>query len=167
MSADSYCYIYSAMTQSVAGLIALIGVFTIFKIQIHRQRIDNNYRELASLTCSPYLHHSPEAIDKEVTKFLNSGVGIDGPRPVHNKVKQLVDIIKEEKDRFNFTRYGGIVIIILSGMLFCYYLTCLNLNYWLYGKSWRNIPVILGACFALLVILLGVYYITHCLRRDV
>jgi len=165
MDANSYCYIFSAMIQSVAGLMALIGVFAIFKIDLHRRRIEGDYMQLSPLVTGNLTYYSDSKIDTEADKILAEPKATAGQTPIREKIEHLVGCIRSEKSNLRYTRNGAIIATILSCLLFLFYAMLLNFSYRL-SFAVKDVCIVFGIVLTAVVVLIDIFYIVYCLIKD-
>jgi hypothetical protein len=163
MSIEHYYFVYSAMTQSVGSLIAIIGVFMIFRIQIQRERLGNTYRALRRAFYGETWRPGNE-IKGEVTKYLDENKNTDVANTKHYKlIETNFNNLGEHGDNLDYIKNEGMRTIWVGGVVFIYYILALHLNSFFYPTIYRLSVFIFGAILSVLAIFVSIRYIFKCL----
>lgn len=168
MSPMSYYYIYSAMTQVTGALLALVGLFIVFRLQLQRERIRAGYDGLRVLL-SPksvsqgqasggILWKTRDELDKiaedMITKKEDEG---------WKRIEVEYNSLKKHKDILKYTRGRGIGIIFEIGFIFIYYLLILHYNEKILFKRSQNIFFYVGLILCVVVIMRILNFLRRCI----
>lgn len=163
MELDSYYYIYSAMTQSMGALIALVGVFIIFRIQIQRGRLREIYSGLERLA---FPNHSRKQIDEGVKGKLEDKENLLKVGPINRQVIQLCENLVNDREVLEYTIKQGKNTVVAISFVFIYYIVTLNVNKYLY-KSLLRLPVFyLGLFLAVGLVIRITLYILNVIKVE-
>ena len=164
MNIDHYYYIYSAMTQSTGALLALVGVFMIFRINLQKEYIDSCAERIRKITFDPrsigaykILIDHKDTSQKEKDKILNAEVEQNMERfKKHEKI--LEDTVKRGKD-----------IVKELAFIFLFYVLILHLNEFIYSHQLnylKNIILALSLIFTTCIVVNLVKLLLNCIQYD-
>lgn len=129
MTADQYFYIYSGMAQATAGLIALIGIFIVFRLELQRNRIRNCRDTIESITYVDTflpLKTFIAEVETYISTCKEGGRTINGHDSRELAQKYLENFKRHINNLHHTIKYGGIGIG-LTALLFLSYAAIL---YW-------------------------------------
>lgn len=163
MKIDSYYYIYSAMTQSMGALIALIGVFIIFRVQIQRERLKEVYAILERLS---FPGQPRKQIDEGVKAKLEDKEKLSSVGPINKHVIQLCDDLVNQKNILEYTIQQGKIAVAVTSFVFIFYIIALNGNDYFFASILRLPVLILGLLLAIGIVVRIALYIWNCIKVE-
>lgn len=164
MDVEHYYYVYGAMTQAMGALVAIVGVFMIFRIQIQRDKLGNTYYSLKSYFFNPTKWIPTEEIEKVARQFVEGkreDVDLQGQRAIRDYGSFL-----RHKNDSQYITNEGIEVIKSAVGVFIYYIIVLHLNYILYELKSNFFVFILGLIFSICVVVYLLCYVVKCLRME-
>jgi len=163
MKIDSYYYIYSAMTQSMGALIALIGVFIIFRVQIQRERLKEIYATLRHLS---FPDCSRKQIDEGVKAKLEDKEKLSKVGPINKYTIQLSEDLENQKDILEYTIRQGKIAVAATSCVFIFYIIVLNGTDYFYNSILRIPVFFIGLFLAIGIVVRIMLYILNCIRVE-
>ncbi len=163
MRIDSYYYIYSAMTQSMGALIALIGVFIIFRVQIQRERLKEIYAILRHLS---FPDCSRKQIDDGVKAKLEDKEKLSKVGPINKYTLQVSEDLENQKDILDYTIRQGKIAVAATSFVFIFYIIALNWNDYLYVSILRMPVLVFGVFLAVGIVIRITLYIWNCIKVE-
>jgi len=168
MSTASYYYIYSALTQTTGALLALVGLFIVFRLQLQRERIRAGYDGLR-LLLSPksvsqgqvsggILWKTREELDKIIEDMINKKEDERWKR-----IETEYNSVKKHKDILKYTREKGVRIIYEIGLIFIYYMLILHFNEKIFSVERTTIFLYTGLILCTVVIFRILYFLKKCI----
>lgn len=168
MLSTSYYYIYSALTQVTGALLALVGLFIVFRLQLQRERIRAGYDGLR-LLLSPksvsegqvsggILWKTRDELDKIIEEMVE--------RKKDERWKRIeteYNSVKKHKDILKYTREKGIGIIYEIGLIFIYYVLILHFNEKIFSVRQASIFLYAGLILCVVVILRILNFLKRCI----
>ncbi len=160
MTPDQHFYVYSAMTQSMGALIALVGVFIVFRIQIQRDRIGGAFERLAQILKISPLLNSRDDILKSADDVLKDGK--------HHLINRRKDVQREKdnlgrhEDILKYTIDKGKETIALVALLFMYYIIALHSK--AYNALFPSARLLVGLVLSMLIIIRLILYLRNCIE---
>lgn len=119
---DYYYYIYSAMTQAMGGLIALVGVFMIFRLNFDKKRKD----EQRSVVRDTFGLHAVLLPENVLERRVEERLGEEKNEDTHHFLSEVWNIYILYRDSLEYTgKVGKWVIAGLTG-LFIFYIILLH-----------------------------------------
>ncbi len=116
MEIDRYYIIYSTMTLAIGSLIALVGIFIIFRIQLQRDRIRQGYMDMQKL-----LNLEPEVASwKDINQGLRQTLETkeEAKSNIHRAVEHKHNRVKKSENILHYTISRGVFILSAIGVLF-------------------------------------------------
>ncbi|MFH1200815.1 MAG: hypothetical protein V1484_00595 [bacterium] len=164
MNIDHYSYIYSAMTQSTGALLALVGVFIIFRIKLQEECIDSCAERIRKITFDPrsidayrILIDHEDTSQKEKDKILNA------------EVEQNMELFKKHEKILEDTIKRGKDIVKELAFIFLFYVLILHLNEFIYFYQLnylKNTILTLSFIFTACIVVKLVKLLLNCLQYD-
>lgn len=151
------------MTQSMGALIALIGVFIIFRVQIQRERLKEIYVILERLSFPGY---SRKEIDEGVKAKLEDKEKLSSTGPINKHVIQVCEDLVNQKNILDYTIGQGKYAVAVTSIVFIFYIIALNGNNYFYNSILRLPVFFLGLLLAILVVILIALYIRNCIKVE-
>lgn len=164
MNIDHYYYIYSAMTQVMGALLALVGVFMIFRIQLQKEYIESHAEKIRKILLNPrdidayrLLIDDKETSQEKKDKILiaefehNSKLLKTHEKTLENTVKKGKSTVKELAYIFIFY----ILILHLNALIYCH-----PLNYL------KNIVLTCSLIFVIVIIVRLISFFSYCIHYD-
>lgn len=151
------------MTQATGGLIALVGVFIIFRIQIQRQRIQPYYDYFRGIFATADEYLPKKELKRRAREYLESR----NNAALYSSVKNKYDMLVKDGDILKYTVQEGREIIIKIAILFCYYVLVLHINSIIYNLLfWKLLIFLVGLGFSFLVLFWVVCYLLNCIKPE-
>ena len=164
ITADQYYYIYSAMAQSTGALIALVGIFIVFRLQHQSDRIRRGREKIERIIYARPLLPLKELIN-DAEKYINETKPgqstIDDRDRREIAIEQLFNL-KWHINSFHHTIKYGFVGIGFTAGLFMMFITLLYLH-----KLWRTQKVFFNVSFTISILVIGylVWFIYVVLKK--
>jgi len=165
MTIDQYYYVYSAMAQSIAALIALAGVFTIFKIQTLRENRKTLYSNLR-IPLKIIETGSEKIVDEKIRLTIEHKDNSEDNQKKYASIKDDHDNLERVKKEINDVLEKGKKIIVELTMLFLFYVVSLNLTSFLFHSFLRIPAFILGILASIFIFLKMKNFIITCLGKS-
>lgn len=151
------------MTQSMGALIALIGVFIIFRVQIQRKRLKEIYAILERLS---FPDCSRKQIDEGVKIKLENKEKLSSVGPINKQVIQLCEDLVNQKNILEYTIRQGKRAIIMTSSVFIFYIIVLNGNNYFYNSILRLPVFFLGLFLAIGIVIRITLYIWNLVKVE-
>jgi hypothetical protein len=152
MTLEGYYYVYSAMTQAIGSLIALVGIFIIFRIQLQRERIRDSCISIANLG-----HWNNDFSEKEITSLAEAFITSSASKMGDIKIVKAIEneLINKTKQHeiMEYTIKQGEVLVIHATFLFIYYIFILHFHSCIFYSAFlRKVYFVLGITLTVLVV---------------
>ena len=160
---EYYYYVYSAMTQSMGALIALVGVFIIFRIQIQRGRLKEIY---AGLEYASFPMKTRKEIDEGAKEKLKQKEHLISQGPSNKQSVQLCEDLEYQKDILKYTIEQGKYTIIMTSVTFLFYIYILNANNLLFNSILQVPMFVVGLLLSFAVVVKITKYIVNIVKVE-
>ncbi|MCK4820381.1 hypothetical protein KA005_31745 [bacterium] len=155
-----YYYVYSAMVQATGALIALVGVFIIFRLQIQRDIVRDAEDNLLS---NKGLGGARKDLERRAEEWLrNNNTNRERTTSAHIFIEENFQNLRLHKSIRKYAIDKGVITIILVTFLFMYYIIVLHLNHFLVTLSPLR-PFIGGVIFSIFIVGYLINYIIKCI----
>ena len=168
MNSTSYYYIYSALTQVTGALLALVGLFIVFRLQLQRERIRAGYNGMRLLL-------SPKSVSQgQISGGILWKTRVELDKIIEDMIRKKEDerwkrieseynSVKKHKDILKYTREKGVRIIYEIGLIFIYYVLILHFNEKIFSVGYASIFLYVGLILCGLVILRILNFLKRCI----
>jgi len=126
---ECYYYVYSAMAQVTGGLIALVGIFIVYHLQVQRERIQdasNRLREALQYgDCNSIHIVRYKKLLEIAAELLATTQNMNVPAsdvPKINRIRIERDNIKWHIDNLHHTVKRGAIIVFVTTLLFLWFI---------------------------------------------
>jgi len=150
-------YIYSAMTQAVGALLALVGVFIVYRLQIQRERISLAREHLREKVCPGRICSITDVV-KDAEKSIQNLNSNNGTRQT---MKLIYDGLIRHLEIWKFTIIKGKFVVRILAELFTCYVILLFLNSSIYQIAKLRIFALFFAFILTSLVIINItYYIS-------
>lgn len=130
MTPDQYFYVYSGMTQSIGALIALVGIFIVFRLELQRNRIRDCREKLVSITHVDRflpLKDFVSEVESYISEYKPGSRVIEGVEAGELARRYKKNIETQIESLHHTIKYGGIGIGLMM-LLFLLFVAILYLH---------------------------------------
>lgn len=154
---DFYYYVYSAMVQATGSLIALVGVFIIFRLQIQRDMIRDAEDNLLS---GKGLGGTRKDLERKAEEYLSNNEATK-TNSLYIFIKENLQNLQLHKEIRKYAMDRGVLAIISVTSLFIYYIIILH-NHHSY-IVFPLLPFMVGMVVSILFVGFLLNYIIRCI----
>ena len=122
-----YDFIYSAMTQVTGILLAIAGLFIVFKLELQRNKI-SSAGEVLKETLGEDIQRKPHTLQEVIDSADDRIKGLEGDLKQRGKIIVLYDALKQHVETHKETVRYGINGTVEVALLFLFYVFLLHFH---------------------------------------